>query len=1187
MSWRRILLLSLLFVAGLGVATWSLLQHTDAATGVVRRELARRIAPPTRLGNTVLDVGLGRLSLADLRIADPTRPDRDLLRVDHADLDVDLDPFGGLLAWHTIALDGFVLDLGPRPPSAAELLKPEAAETTSTAPVRIPPLRLVHGKVRWQATAGAPEFALDDVALELLPVQGSSTMALRGNANSADLGAAVELSGEFAPADGRGRIAAALHGARLDSVMLRRLETQLAIDLRGLEADAECQELGVVWTIAPGEPPLVEVTAELRHVRLAAPRMPRQIRDAAVSLRASTRSGGELRARVLQHGDNGALDASTEITGLATTPSWSVRASGKDLAADADAVDALRLFPLGRDLMAALRPTAGRADVEIFLRDPQRPGGVAEFDLWLRDVAMAYHGFGEGDDQIGFPLPLVGAHGHVRLREDIVLLEDLRAAIDPRVGGGSVQLDGLIETKAPSGEDTTLDIRVPDVGFSPELRDSVAALLHDDGRLYDRLAPSGRAEVEVQVRPRRQLTGGWALTVKPKDGTMSWGGFPYRLEGLGGTVVARRTGVEFDLSGRHGEGRLVLRGHIPLSAESPEGIEGFAAAVELHDVAVDDDLRKALAVCAPRLDAPWRQCAPSGRFGGVVKVQRTGADGPLHHDASLDLAGVTLALPCAPWRAVELGGRLTAVGEGDATEISFDALRGRLDHGDGVAARMAMLGNLHCGAAVEDDLTFVVRGLDLDARLGATLEELGALGPGAWNTLRPAGLVDLVCRHRTGGPEPGLQLVVQLLDVSADAPMLPRPARKVTGELHVADGVLTFDDVRAELGGATVRARSGRISTRPAPDGRTEIAFRAAATGFPVDQGLANLFGGPLRDAIVARALQGRADVDDLELQFLLPGAAGDARFETAISGQLRLYDVAMTLGSGPEGIRVTGLGGVVGLDPCRVSAVGGQLTGILRQGSLRAFGLPLESIEARFVADAERLAMTTLQARLHGGVLRQGTGDAPALHYTLPGGDATEGRLAANLQFEKVDVFAFLRECGWQNPPYSGAASGSLVLERLDGNDVVGASGSGSLVIERGDLGAVPLFTAIYAQLPAPERPRFDHLDARFRLHQRRVEFPELSLRSNLLAANGTGTLDLDGYLDVALKIDNLLGPSADPVFMPLFEYLTQNIVRFHLFGHLRDLHAEKRWVTERSPTRPRVPPMPPFVERPKPPDF
>jgi hypothetical protein len=531
---------------------------------------------------------------------------------------------------------------------------------------------------------------------------------------------------------------------------------------------------------------------------------------------------------------------------------------------------------------------------------------------------------------------------------------------------------------------------------------------------------------------------------------------------------------------------------------------------------------------------------------------------------------------------------LFAQGSGDSSRLDFDALRGTLEHGRGRPAQLAMLGTLEHGASTRDDLAFVVRGLELDATLGETLERLGALGTGTWASLQPSGTVDLVCRHSIDADRKSqMRLVVQLVDVASHAPMLPRTASRMTGELQVADGILTFDDVRADLGGALVRCSGGRIATRPAPDGRTDVRFAVSATGFPVDDGLANLFSGPLRQAIVERRLRGRADVDALQLQFLVPSPGSDQPLETGLAGQLRLHDVTIALGSGPDGIRLDGVSGVVGLEPSRIVAGVGQLNGILRQGSLRVFGQPFEAIEANFRADATELALTSLTSRLHGGQVRAASPTATPIHYTLPSPKIPEGRLAADLAFQKVDVFQFLRECGWTNPPYSGAATGQMRLERLDGYDVVDASGAGELTIDRGDLGAVPLFTAIYSQLPAPERPRFDHLTSKFRLAERRIDFETFSLRSNLLAANGSGSLQLDGYLDVELKLDNLLGPSADPVVMPFVDFLTKNIVRFHLFGHLRDLRAEKRWVTERSPGRPSVPPMAPLWERPAPADF
>src|SRR5690606_15415069 len=102
---------------------------------------------------------------------------------------------------------------------------------------------------------------------------------------------------------------------------------------------------------------------------------------------------------------------------------------------------------------------------------------------------------------------------------------------------------------------------------------------------------------------------------------------------------------------------------------------------------------------------------------------------------------------------------------------------------------------------------------------------------------------------------------------------------------------------------------------------------------------------------------------------------------------------------------------------------------------------------------------------------------------------------------------------------------------------------------IERADLGKVPLFKAIYAQLPAADQPRFNRLDMTYRLTDDAMVFDQLDVRSDILAAKGTGRLNLDGYLDVKMELANLLGQSADPLVMPLIEYLATNLVSFRLY--------------------------------------
>ena len=1199
MSWRRILLLSLVFVVALAAATVAVLQNSEAATRLVAHELQSVFATPATIEGTSLDVPSGRLSIRGLRVADPARPAAALATVDTVDLDVSANPFGTLLGMHAVTITGLDVQLGRELPTADQVFL-ASGKSGGDEPLELPPIDLRDARLRFTVRSDQPPVELRDVDASLSPVANQPHCAeLTGTAQLAELSALLHLRGNIDFRTGAARLAVSTRDVALGRSLLDRLQSLFAIDLGSLDADARIRELTFACNV-PGKAeadrtPVFEVAAELDGVRVAAKELPPLIERASVSLHATSRGDGAVTLRLQQESATGTFDITAQATGPAADPVLDVRATGKNIVVNDDVIAALRTFAVGRDVVEALRPTAGRADVELFLQNPQRRGGITELELSLRDVAMAYHGFGDPATRASFPLPLVRARGRVRLRDDVVMLEGLDAEIAPFAGGGTVRMTGRIDTVKPGGEDATLDIHAGGVEFTPHLRTALTALLRDDGKLYDRFAPTGRTEVSVQVRPRSVTPTVWSVEVRPTAATMQWAGFPYRLDGLTGSVHVRSDGASFDLEGRHGEGTLAMHGRLPIDSEhESEGI-GFEAVVELKNVAIDDDLRIAVAVIAKEVEIPWRNSAARGRIGGQVKVWRPRAADPLFHDIRLDLDGVDLKLPTAPWRARDLHGQMFAQGSGAATRIDFDALRGQLDHGNPEAAQLAMLGSLVTGGTgdgVDSDLAFVVRGLQLDEQLGHTLQELGALGDSAWRELKPSGTVDLVCRHeRSATGENRLRLVVQLVDVDSESPILLRPAHGMTGELSIADGELRFRDLRGEMGGAQMYFSDGRVRTRPAPDGRTEIAFRVKANGIPVDDGLANLFSGPLRQAVLDRKLDGRADVDSLAIEFAIPVAGCTLPFETRIGGQVRLYDVDMSLGSeatgAEQGVRVEGISGVVTIADSVVSDTGGGLTGTLNGGSFRLFGQPLEAVEAAFAADAQRIELAALTSRFHGGSVRSGQAAGPALDYLLPGPSSPTGRLSANLLFEKVDAYSFLAACGWQNPPYSGVASGEFVLDRLDGSNIIDALATGRLTIERADLGVVPLFTAIYAQLPAPDRPRFNHLEAVFRLADKTVTFEKLDVRSNLLGVNGEGTLGLDGYLDIRMQLDNLLGTSADPLVMPLLDEFAKGILRFHLFGYLRDLRTERRWVTERSPARRQVLPMPPPVERLPLPDY
>jgi hypothetical protein len=1190
MSWRRIVLLSLALVAVIGTITALVLQRTDAATTLLRNELQALLRPKASLAGSSIDVGRGRLTLQGLRVEDPLRAGSNLLACETIHVDVGTVLALPPVAVSHIAIDGFTIDLGPGLVDLPRLLAPQAPSRT-TGPTTLPRLHLRGGLVRCVPRAGVEALELRDVEVTAA-ADGHGTLAVQGSARWAEFDTTLRVAGAFDLHRGGGRLTLTAGELTIGDALLGRIQQLLGRAPAALSVDALLRTLTLVVTLPADDAvetlPSIELALQCTQLRVRGPEVPAVVVDATLDLHADSRNDGAVTARLVQSGPDGKLTVSAQATAILQTMQLDVRADGENLAVTPEALRALRTFRVGRDVVAALQPTSGRADLRLFLRDPQLPGGISELDLSLRDVAMSYHGFGSGPDRPAFPLPMVGASGAVHLRDDIVQVTGVSANIASSAGGGTVTLEGRIEPLAPSGEDTALDIHARGVTFNADLRAALTELLDDNGELYDKFAPVGRTDVTVLVRPGKLLPGGWSVEVRPDAASMQWAGFPYRLDDLRGTVRVDDADVRFDLSGRHGDGQLSMRGHIPLG-EAPADTAGFAATIELRGVTIDDDLRTAAAVIVPELDAPWRDSNARGRFDGQVKVWRPNPGDPLHHDARLELTGVDLELAAAaPWRATGLHGQLLVQGSGGDARVDFDALRGSLEHPTGTPAQLAMLGHLAFGSSERSDLAFVVRDLELDPQLGQSLAALGALGPGAWDTLRPSGQVDLVCHYdAVAGRPDDLSLVVQLLGVTSEAPILPRPAKQMRGELHVVAGELRFRDVTAELGDATVRCTGGRVRTLTEGGPRTEISFGVTARGVPVDDGIANLFSGPLRQAVLDRHLDGRADLDDLQLRFVVPSQGCTLPFETTIGGQLRLRGLDMRLGEGKDAIAVQGITGTVLLQPSSVTERGGRLEGSLRDVALRVFGQPAESLTATFGIDAQKIELPQLTGRLHGGQLRTGTDTDRAIVYLLPGAQAAEGRLSARLAFDNVDLYALLESAGWASPPYSGLASGSVQLDQLDGNQLVEARGRGQLTISRGDLGAVPLFTSIYAQLPVADRPRFHALDTAFELRDRGLRFSRIDVTSNLLSAKGSGSFDLDGYLAIELTLDNLLGPAADPVLMPLIDYLAQNLVTFYLHGYLRDLRAEKRWLVKEPPVRRGNVPLPPLVTRPAPPDF
>tara|TARA_R110002072_G_scaffold46591_10_gene129277 strand:+ start:324688 stop:328290 length:3603 start_codon:yes stop_codon:yes gene_type:complete len=1190
MNWRRILLLSIALVSVLGITTWALLQNSDVATEFVRRQLKQAFTTPTEIANTSINLEAGRLQISGLQITDPSNPTRKLARVATANIDVQSDLFGDGVQLRHVSIEGLDVECGPTWPTLTELLQPIDSATTTESVRDFPVIHVRSGTAIVHLCEDEQPLTCDELQVTVAPLASDpSKLQIRGELSLTKPAARLDVKGEVDLESGAAQLTVTTKAVRCSNQVVAYLARLARVENLEVDIGGEIESLSLTFTVPPksaaNQTPTLQLLAKCTDLHVDKENLPAIVRHANLTLFADTSGKGSMRATIEQNNETGQLSITTNLTGFnerseddgASAMNFDLRADGRNVVVDGDSLAALRSFPIGKELVEALRPTAGRGDIALYLENPTSPDGIAEMDLTMRDAKMTFRGFGDQANRIGFPLELEQASGRVQLRGHWLLLEDMKASIPQAAGGGEVTLMGRIDLDQPSGEDTSLDIHGESVAFSPSLATALATLLGDEGDLYKKLAPSGRAEVHVVVRPRSKLPGGFFVEIKPREAAMRWQGFPYSLGSLRGSIRVRHTDARFDLTGRHADGGLTMRGRIPLRDEHTID-ECFEAVITADQLVLDEDLLAGVAMVVPELEVPWRKTAPTGRISGEIKAWRPQSNSELFHDIRLSLHDVDLQLPAAPWRATGLAGQVLVQGSGAEARIDFDALRGQLENENAKPAQLALLGHIESGKKVVRDLAFVVRDLELCEQLGRSLDELGALDFATWSSLKPSGRIDLVVRDRSGiSAKDNLAVVVQLVDVRSEAPMLPKPAEHMTGELHIENGELTFRDVRGQLANATVHCANGRVRQLPKEDGRTEISFEVHAKDFPVDDGLANLFSGPLQKAVRERQLRGQADVDGLRLRFAIPTGDSKKPFETTLSGSIGLDGVDVLLGTSRDGIRVVNLHGLVTLSESSVTDQGGQLIGTLGRGSLSLFGHSFEAVEAAFTADAERLTLRTLKTRIHDGELGNADPNLAALTYLLPAPNVPQGRLAADLAYEGIDVFALLSQTGWENPPYSGSASGRATLRRLDGNNVVGAEAKGTLKIERADLGKVPLFKAIYAQLPAADQPRFNQLDMTYRLTDQAIVFDQLEIRSDILAAKGAGQLNLDGYLDVKMELDNLLGQSADPLVMPLIEYLAQNLVSFRLYGHLRDLRASTQLVGGSTPERPPVLPMPP----------
>ena len=770
-----------------------------------------------------------------------------------------------------------------------------------------------------------------------------------------------------------------------------------------------------------------------------------------------------------------------------------------DLAITAGHVDAVKsrtalvgLVPHIEALYKTYSPK-GQADVDLVIRrGPEADSRLqVSGSILCRDVEMTYD---------HFPYRLERIRGTVRFGPEGYTAD----GVEGYHGSARVQLQGW--TKNPGSLfESRVTVHAQNVPLDADLR---AALPEAQRAVYDQYAPSGTADIDVEVYrpPHQDAPPRIVTTLTLRDARFLYEGFPYPLARTTGKVIIAPGKTELvDVCGRHGDATIRLSGEM---VTPDQGEPALHLVVTGTNVALDEDLAKAL---PPRERSILQVFHLSGRADVEGTIRRTAAmQDALDYDLDIRLNGARMIYEPFPLLVEDVTG-------------SLHLARG--------ACRIERLAGFSSGARIEgrgwieqrsDDyaLDLVLTGKDV--MLSESLR--GALGPDmrtVWSHLSPRGRVDINAHlTKAFGADQSVRhhVLVTARDAQATLYVFPYPLEHVTGEMEFQGGEVLLHDFRARSG-PTEFLLGGRIAYDQA--GPT-LDLKVRAKGLRLEGPLRESLPGPLQRAMDVMQPTGRVDlnVERLTYRRTASGAA-----EAAWRGSAILDEVGLT-----PGIKVTGIVGTAELAgrwiEGRVS-LEGQMR--IQQGKVADKSLSGARVSIVKHEDAGAVSLQSIEGEFYGGRI-----EGSASISLTPGGKYTFTLAAADVDFEQL-----LREgFGIDHQVTGGRLAATLGLWK-EGADAKTVEGAGSAQVTGGQLYELPLVVRILnlLRLAPPDRTAFQNAHIQYFIRGRRLVLSDIRLEGRALGLYGAGTMDPDGQLHLTF----LLGKKSDNPVVPALAELVE----------------------------------------------
>lgn len=742
--------------------------------------------------------------------------------------------------------------------------------------------------------------------------------------------------------------------------------------------------------------------------------------------------------------------------------------------------------------------TEGEVDLVLkrFSYDPKAAGRPLRYEAsaWLRSGAWTCR-------ELPFPLNNIAAVASIK---DGVLTIETAEGIN---GKTIVRAQGTVAAGDPAGGPMDLLVKVFDLEIDERLRARTPAPLQP---LWDEYRPRGRVNLALHaVRDRPGGRPRFGLTVDCRDVALVYNLFPYPLEHIRGLVTWEGPRITLRVETLVGNKRATCAGTI----DDP----GPAAHVRLDFEAAALPIDKTLLDALPRdVRQVVDQFQPSGTVRAAAKLERlppTAADpqGKVAIDAVLDLnerCAITWA--GLPYPITNLTGQL----ELHPDRWVFKQIRGW----NGLAV-------LQGSGQVEQrgpgrlwtTLNLKAEHLPFDGQLRRALPPAWQA---TWEILNPSGscAVEAAIAVEPDGAHYHLELVpepemrVQLKFVPRRAPDDARagellempPMERVAGRFAFDDGQVTMNDVRFQFRGAPIRFRTGTVQVEDS--GRFALGVSdLTITDFRFDAGLRKLM--PPVMAQFARRLDDSAPLPVIRGDLALGWSGREGEPAWCSWNKALVVFNGQTIQIDPPLRHIQGqIDGVRG----RFDGQALEVHGRLDLESVNLLGQQVTRVRSPWDVEQGQARLDDIRADLLGGEL---TGRVAV------GIDATP-KYSAHLEVRDADLSRYTKTLPGRQA-FRGLVSGQLDFSGM-GNDLRALEGKGDFQIAQGDLGELPVMLRLvkFLKLSPASKTAFDAASVAIRVQDGQAYLDPIQFTGDAFSLRGAGTLDLQGDLNLRLRI-------------------------------------------------------------------